>query len=394
MIGSWTDPELRDPLPQSRSMDLLIDWLYWEPVGHMVEALKVSRGLASENSGLRITILLNSRAPLPLAEGCPWVDSVVPIDLSDVQALGADAPCYQGLRPDWDFVIHNELPQREAEDGGCTEWEERAFLAHRDILDERLRPRRGAGSYFPVKLPDGLGHDREASVRLEVPEDARAWAQDRCIGEPRIAVLPAGSGTTCRYPSVEAWSHLLTEMQRTLPSASFFLTGRSESLDGQTSTTVLDAEAREALSAQVPRLGDCFDIGLWRQLALIEACDLLVSPHSGFAFLAPCVGTPWLSISGGDWSEYLFQDVPFWCDLPDDPGFPHRGALDTWNRFDKIPGMSDAELRSRTPGIVGGARCLLRDDFDFAAAEAQYEAALATASVRVEAMPRPPLLRF
>ncbi len=139
---------------------------------------------------------------------------------------------------------------------------------------------------------------------------------------------------------------------------------------------------------------DCFDIGLDRQLALLEACDFLISPHSGFSFLAPCVGTPWLAISGGDWCEYLFQDVPFWCDIPSDPGFPHYGALDIGDRTEKIPGMSDEELLARTPGIVGAAELLLREDFDFAAAEERYEAELAKAQIRVDRMPRAPLLRF
>ena len=137
-----------------------------------------------------------------------------------------------------------------------------------------------------------------------------------------------------------------------------------------------------------------FDVDLGRQLALLEACDLLLSPHSGFSFLAPCVGTPWLAISGGDWCEYVFQDIPFWCDFPSDPGFPHGGDLDTWTSEEMIPGMSDAELRTRIPGILAGVHQLLNDDFNFAAAESQYEAMLETSVIRVERMPRAPLLRF
>ncbi len=67
-------------------MDLLLDWLYYEPVGHMVEALKVSRGLTSKNPGLRVTVLINSDAPLTLADACPWVERVIPIDLEEVVA--------------------------------------------------------------------------------------------------------------------------------------------------------------------------------------------------------------------------------------------------------------------------------------------------------------------
>ena len=58
-----------------------------------------------------------------------------------------------------------------------------------------------------------------------------------------------------------------------------------------------------------------FDIGLWNQLALIKKCDLHISPHSGFSFLAPRVLTPWLEISGGFHTRYLWNMIPFYCSV-------------------------------------------------------------------------------
>ncbi len=81
-------------------MDLLLDWLYYEPVGHMVEALKVSQGLVSNNPDLQVTVLINSGAPLTLADACPWVERVIPIDLEEVVAKGEKASCYGPLRSD------------------------------------------------------------------------------------------------------------------------------------------------------------------------------------------------------------------------------------------------------------------------------------------------------
>ena len=40
------------------------------------------------------------------------------------------------------------------------------------------------------------------------------------------------------------------------------------------------------------------------QLATVAACDVLVSPHSGFGMAARAVGTPWLSIAGNRWPEH------------------------------------------------------------------------------------------
>ena len=41
-------------------MDILLNWVYYEPVGHVVEALKVANGIASMNDNVRITLLQNA----------------------------------------------------------------------------------------------------------------------------------------------------------------------------------------------------------------------------------------------------------------------------------------------------------------------------------------------
>ncbi len=70
-------------------------------------------------------------------------------------------------------------------------------------------------------------------------------------------------------------------------------------------------------------LGSCpgtleaFDLGLLDQLAVIERCGLFVSPHTGFGMAVLCVGTPWLTLSGGSWHEYFCNGVPFYSVQPD-----------------------------------------------------------------------------
>jgi hypothetical protein len=67
---------------------------------------------------------------------------------------------------------------------------------------------------------------------------------------------------------------------------------------------------------------DAFDLALVEQLAVLAACDALLSPHSGFGFAASCVGTPWATISGGRWPEYFFNGAPFRPVLPDPRRYP------------------------------------------------------------------------
>jgi hypothetical protein len=124
------------------------------------------------------------------------------------------------------------------------------------------------------------------------------------------------------------------------------------------------------MAKEVPGIVDCFDIGTWNQIALIEECDLFCSPHTGFAFVAQFVGTPWLTISGCPWAEYLFNGVPFYSALPDCPNYPacsHRDSICMQRWFDGAQPdcMSDEAINRRIPDILSGARLLLAYGFDF-----------------------------
>jgi len=127
--------------------------------------------------------------------------------------------------------------------------------------------------------------------------------------------MPAGSSEPSRYPSVGSWELIMGELAGAFPEAAFVLVGKLER-DGRTSTS-LEAEEVERITAAVPHAVNCFDRPLLEQLAFVEACDLFVSPHTGFGTAALSVGTPWLTLAGGPWHESFFNGVPFYSVLPD-----------------------------------------------------------------------------
>ena len=118
-----------------------------------------------------------------------------------------------------------------------------------------------------------------------------------------------------------------------LPDASFCLVGKLRS-DGRTATTSNAAEVQRLLAA-CPRVANLFDVELLDQLAAVEACDVFISPHSGFGMAALAVGTPWLTISGGRWPEYCFNGVPFYSLLPDTEQYP------SFSQFENLPILED-----------------------------------------------------
>jgi hypothetical protein len=112
---------------------------------------------------------------------------------------------------------------------------------------------------------------------------------------------------------------------------------------------VARAEVDRLLHA-VPETVDCFDRPLLEQLALLEASGLLVSPHTGFSFLASTVGTTWLAISGGNWHEYFFNGVPVYSLLP---------------RRWSAASMSDERIRADLPELLHAARRLPAGELDY-----------------------------
>jgi hypothetical protein len=101
------------------------------------------------------------------------------------------------------------------------------------------------------------------------------------------------------------------------------------------------------------------------------------------------VGTPWLTLSGGDWPEYFFNGVPFYPVLPDDPDYPYRARLYPEDTPTKVPSMRPENLDRKVPEIVEAARLLMSPEFTYAAAVERYRRNIARANVARSHLPLP-----
>ena len=291
---------------------LLVNFVYAHPVGHLIEALHACAGYHAADPQLRIGLAVNAASPVELASLCPFIDAVYPVEIDLVDADFDARPALAGIPPEWDWVVGDgrgaQADQRRYFPGMARYYDEchRYFQSARHI---------GYAGAVPPYYQRG-GH-----FRLPLPTAERAEA-DRLLGQgrPRIAVLPGGSGPRAHYPSVASWELILDSLARRFPGAAICLTGKLRS-DGRTSTTVDSAEF-DRLARRVENPVVALDLPIVRQLAVVAACDVLVSPHSGFGMAALAVGTPWLSIAGNKWQEYYFNGTPFYSVLPDRHRFP------------------------------------------------------------------------
>lgn len=52
---------------------LLLNWIYYRPVGHAIEAISEAANYHAANPNLDVHLLLNSQTAMELGEFCPWI---------------------------------------------------------------------------------------------------------------------------------------------------------------------------------------------------------------------------------------------------------------------------------------------------------------------------------
>jgi hypothetical protein len=285
---------------------LLVDHWYSHAVGHVIEALRRCQAYHAADPSLRISLVLNGASPVELASCVPFVERVYPVPYTSFGTPeGNPKAALRGVPRRWDHVARHPA--------SVEEWHDR-FEGLRRYYDE-------SGRHFRGRLSEGIAgrpppdYAPHQALRLALPAAKRDLALRELDGRTAIAVMPAGSGARELYPSLTSWLLVLDELERRMPGVAFTFVGR---LDGGGGGTVsgIGREEVDRLRGSRRHSVDAFDRPILAQLAAVEAASLFLSPHTGFGMAALAVGTPWLTLSGGDWHEYFFNGVPFHSVLP------------------------------------------------------------------------------
>jgi len=368
--------------PGRRGLRVLLNFITFSAAGHVAEALKYAKGIAAANPGAEIHLLLNAATAVDIAQAANWVTPHA------IDPRRLDGPRWRtslrNVPPEVDYLVTNVTLKHVAP----SEPELRA--AHDHVIAHTVT-RLGAGysshlnTYYADQEREPLPYRPNEPARLMVPDAARAWTRERLgAGGPVITVLLAGSRPH-RAPSLRAWREILGALADRLPGVRLCVTGVTR--NARTTTAFGAADIAE-LGRVVPAVETWIDVGLWRQLALVEASDVFLSPHTGFGFFAPLLDTPWLALSHCPWPEVLFNGVPFYSVLPACGNFPTLlitdSACDRRIRGRTRPVcLEDDAVLSRVPQLVAGAERLLAG-MSFEDAVARYRADVHAASCRTD----------
>jgi hypothetical protein len=351
---------------------LLVNFMECNPVGHAIEALRYALGYHRADPSLRIAVLLAHNTPTELAALCPFVEAACPVALP--AALAGEPELVQAIAAvprRWDWIVDNPRRHSAAHMALFPN-----FARLYAVTDRYLHARRGH-STIGVPPPAYAAHQQ---LRLRIPLQRRAAAR-RLLGQAStaIAVMPAGnSQPRWEYPSTTSWTLLLDALARQHPDARLCLVGKLRADQRTRSSFGPDELAR--LLAAFPRALDCFDLPLVDQLAVVEACDLFVAPHTGFGMAALAVGTPWLALSGGRWHEFFCNGVPFYSVFPDPDasgsftGFdpPPLLAADADGEGPRIACMSRARVLADLDELLAAARWLVGGQLGYQDAMARH----------------------
>lgn len=335
---------------------LLVNLVNSPPVGHAVEGLHAAHGYHRADPDMRISVVLHADTATELARLCPFVNNVYTVRVS----LGDPTVNYHSelsrVPAVWDWVVDAETTQAVAYPGLANYYRQarRRFAASRSL------------GVIGSEPPPYCAGER---LRFQVPRDATARAEARFTADrPRIAVLPAGSDERWKYPTVRSWRLVLDALHAKWPEAQLCLVGKHRP-DGRT-ITGFGVDEYAALRVAYPRVVELVDVPLVDQLAAVLACDVFISPHTGFGMAVLAVGTPWLCIAGNNWPEYYFNQTPFYSVLPEMARFPcFTGAepepQPVLDEGPRSPSMCHERIVADLDEIVDGAERLVGGTWDY-----------------------------
>ena len=87
---------------------ILINFVFYDSIGHVIEALKKAKGYYVANNNSEIHLLLNGNAPAEIVEGAPWIKKTYSVNLNEIVKRGNNANSLKRVPRNWDFILDDD----------------------------------------------------------------------------------------------------------------------------------------------------------------------------------------------------------------------------------------------------------------------------------------------
>jgi len=364
---------------RNTNSSLLILWAYHYAIGHYIELLQIIADYKSANSNIKIFAIVNDKGPFNILEYSDIIEDVYPINVMEIAENNLSQ--LDILPNRFDFVIY---PQQ---------------FKYKDFLSRKLDACfKNLSGHFKGKIWSGYSDDYQIKAhlhkldyspfRLYLPIFKLDEYKNKYSGYPIFSIMLKGASLESFYPTLNFWSKLCKVILKVYPNAIFLITGISKVHTQNDRDFNKFSEVLEDFIKQIPNAYNCYDIGFENQLALIAISNIFIAPHTGFAFLAPSLGTPWLALSGGQWAEQMPAKMPFYSVLPSCKRYPCHGGdmkLECKARLKfKQPIKCMSSLNTKLDDILLGIEKLLNKNYKFDDAFNDYEMSAIRNSVNVK----------
>ncbi|MCR9053993.1 MAG: hypothetical protein ACE362_25140 [Phaeodactylibacter xiamenensis] len=318
---------------------------------------------------MKIHLLVHHKSPYLLGDYCNFIEAVYPID--DEHGKHTESISQLKLPDTFDYVVFPKRLLYTPEDFTSS------LLACNRLLQKHFKARLWHGyNDTPDAHPQALTSAPYSAFTIQIPTEKISFKLPTRIGYPLIAVMLKGASRQSIWPSFRTWKKIFNTIHLAYPNATFIITGLSRV---HSKAKVSTAKAKETVTDfinSIPGAINAYDVGLDNQLGLIQRADVFLSPHTGFAFLAPCLGTPWLALSGGQWAEPMPARMPFYCVMPRCKKYPcNNGDIKIKCKLRlkfKQPIECMSNLTTKQEDIIQGLKKLLDEDYTFEKAYDDY----------------------
>lgn len=360
---------------------LLIVWVYFPAVGHLIEAIEVAANYKKLNPDLKIHILVHQDTPYHIGNYCDFIEAMHSLDLNHYQE---------------NIKISNDL---SSEGYDYVLFQKRLKYTPQDFPKPLLVCNLYLQEYFKAKIwsgfddtydsdPQALKAQAYSPFRIKIPKEKITFRLPESSYYPKIAILLKGASQQTVWPERSFWKVLCRRILKDYPNAVFLITGIS-SVHKSPKIKIEKVKHRiDRYIESIPQAINCYDVGLENQLGIIERADVFLAPHSGFSFLAPCLGTPWLALSGGEWAEHMPAKQPFYSVLPTCKKYPCNNGdmkLECKVRLKiKQPIKCMSDLSKKYDDILFGLKKLLSKDYSYEESFRDYENSAIRNNVHLE----------
>ena len=347
---------------------LLIVWVHYPAVGHLVEAFEAAANYYSANNNLEIHVLVNSKVPHYIGNYCSMIHKMYAVDVknnlkeSDLGTLS---------KMTFEYVVFPRSYKVTPNDFTSD------ILKSNNFLINYFKPTIWLG-YSGIKdsNKNALNEINYSPFKLIVPENKIDFKIKKNKG-PIFALILKGSSKLSVWPSFNSWKLICKAIKIRYPHAQFLITGISKAHLSLNENLIHKKIKIDKFINSIPGAINCYDIGLDNQLGIIKDADILLSPHTGFAFLGPSLGTPWLALSGGEWGEQMHAQKSFYNVLPSCKKYPcNRGnrKLECNLRIKyNFPIKCMSKLSGKIPDLLIGVEKLLDENYSFTDSFKDYE---------------------